>query len=676
MTLSPAGAPADEQGRTQTRARETPDDGSRWRIGGTLADRLEVIVPWLGYLALVVSGTTTSSLGLLSRNGRATATQWGESLPVRSDEWLTAAPLEMATLANGSTMHSPLSNGPDLIYQMSSGSPIESVLFLEGNLLRLGAWLPDSMLFAAFRGWSWLLLALALPPLLRRFGANRPMSWLAVALCMAAPAAVWWSFMPIRVLGIAAAGCHLLVLAAERAQRGHCWRGLGLAAAAGLFLPRLLTYYVPWSLTIGVPLVLATGIYLVSRREERRAAIVAIGAGAAVGLFLLVGTFWENWAALHAELNTVYPGLRRSSGAALEPFQLFGAPGLFDLESHVVGAGFNQSEISSAFLICGVVALLLWTRAWDHTASRARAAQVALGLFILVELSWITLAWGKLGEYVPGMSSLPPARVAQTIGFPAALLMCLVLSGWARSRSARGAERMSPELRHAVVVGAVVAVVTGYGASHLLGVIENMPVWQSTLAALITGMLAGLLTWRPANSLPVAVTSLVVVLAGVNANPVTFGLGEVRNGPAADRARALRSHSLAEDARVVSDSMLTNALLVANGVPTLGGYQVTGPIERAWAEVDPADRYEKIWNRGASYVLFSFDGRPGADPTVIEVQNDLIQVRTDACWLANSSFGVDRLVSPVAIDSRCADRIGQPLFWGGLKEFVYDLHPR
>ena len=83
----------------------------------------------------------------------------------------------------------------------------------------------------------------------------------------------------------------------------------------------------PWSVTIGVPLVLATGVFLVREQELRRPALLAIGAGALVSLVVLGGTFWENAAALTAELNTVYPGLRRTTGAALAPYQLFGAPG-------------------------------------------------------------------------------------------------------------------------------------------------------------------------------------------------------------------------------------------------------------------------------------------------------------------------------------------------------------
>ena len=318
----------------------TPDVPTTWRIRGSLADRLEVALPLLGYLAAVVSGMTTSSLGLL----RATPTgevagQLGEALPVRSDEWLTAAPIELATLANGSSMTTPLSQAPDLIYQVSSGSPFTSILFADGNLLRLGHWLPDAMLFAAFRGFPWLLLLLTLPPLLRRLGATRSLSWLAVALCFLAPASLWWSFMPIRILAFASAGCYVLVLARDRLGRGHLARGLLLAALAGLWLPRLVTFYVPWSLVVGVPLVLATAAFLLWDTRTRRPALLAIGAGAAVGVALLLLVFREQSSALHAELNTIYPGQRRLSGAALPPFQVLGAPGLAGLEGEMTPVG-------------------------------------------------------------------------------------------------------------------------------------------------------------------------------------------------------------------------------------------------------------------------------------------------------------------------------------------------
>lgn len=90
----------------------TSSDGSdgqgpkaRWRLAGGWADRLEVIVPVLVYLVMVLTGMTTSSLGLLLEDPtQPPDDQIGKSLPIRSDEWLTATPIELATLANGSAM--------------------------------------------------------------------------------------------------------------------------------------------------------------------------------------------------------------------------------------------------------------------------------------------------------------------------------------------------------------------------------------------------------------------------------------------------------------------------------------------------------------------------------------------------------------------------------------------
>ncbi|MEI2671870.1 MAG: hypothetical protein V9G13_12290 [Marmoricola sp.] len=93
------------------------------------------------------------------------------------------------------------------------------MLFVEGDLLRLGPWLPDAMVFAAVRAFPMLLLLLTLPPLMRRLGATRPLSWLAVVLAVFAPAAVWWSFWPVRIMAFAAAGSYLLVLARDRFER-------------------------------------------------------------------------------------------------------------------------------------------------------------------------------------------------------------------------------------------------------------------------------------------------------------------------------------------------------------------------------------------------------------------------------------------------------------------------
>ncbi len=623
-----------------------------------------MLLPLLVYAAVVLGSLSTSSLGLLSVDGAGQgSTQWGDSQPIRSDEWLTQTPIELSVLATGSSTAPLLSQDPDLIYQVSSGGVVESVLFHEGNLLRLGEWLPDEMLFAGFRAWPWLLLALALPPLLRRLGANRAMSWLGLVLVALAPASLWWSFMPVRIMAFAAAGSYVLWLARDRMVAGRRPTALMLAAVAGVLLARLVTYYVPWSLTLGVPLVLATGVAMVLEPRTRRATLLTVGAGAAVAVAVLAGTLWENAAALSAELNTVYPGLRRVTGETQTAAQLLGGPGLFEMESVGAPAILNQSEISSGFLVCALWAAIIWPRAWAAATSAQRGAIVTLAAATGLWSAWAMFAWGSLGEHLPLLSSVLPVRAAQTVGFPAALLLVLLAS-----------RLTSTTTRLATGAAAVCGVATAYGVGDLRRVMPAMPVWQVWVAVLGVAAVVYVVTRWPARSWPVAATLALCLLAGADTNPVVHGVGELRSSPAAQASRGLAARAAAEDVVVAANTPAANALLVANGVPMLSGYQVTGPIEDQWGEVDPTLQYEGVWNRGASYLLVVADG-PKDAPTVEATAPDVIVVHADACWLADSDLGVGYLVSSVEVGGRCVTEV-RTMTWNGGPQYVYALRPR
>ncbi|UUZ60013.1 hypothetical protein LP418_03075 [Nocardioides sp. B-3] len=309
------------------------------RPWGTIAG---IVIPLALYVIVVLSGASLSSLGVASMREEPTAplgTQWGEARDIRSDEYFTQSSQELAVPATGHSTHSLLARGPDITFRVSSGQLAESVLFTENNLLRLGPWLPDEQLFAAVRGFSLLLLALTLPPLLRRFGATTPTARLAVGLTIPAPVSLWWSLTPVRLISHASAGCLFLLLAHEQwvraADRGRtALRRTGasaLAAAGGIMLARFATNYVPWYITIGLPLVIATGLYLV-REAPRRPAFIVLGAGAASGAAVLGATLWQNWSAIEATLNTLYPGQRRETGVMADAWAIFGTLGLYRLQ--------------------------------------------------------------------------------------------------------------------------------------------------------------------------------------------------------------------------------------------------------------------------------------------------------------------------------------------------------
>ncbi|HEX2893873.1 MAG TPA: hypothetical protein VHO29_07705 [Marmoricola sp.] len=644
---------------------DSTDERSRFRRG--FVDRIEVLVPLVGYLLVTLAGVTTSSLGIAALRARPNhplGTMLGVARAIRSDEWLTGAPIEAGVMVHGTPVVSPLAQAPDLIFQVSSGGFMETLLFFEGNLLRLGPWLPDAMLFAAFRAFPFLLVMLTLPPLLRRFGATRSLSWLGVVLTLMAPAAIWWSFIPVRPLAFGVAGSYLLVLSRDRFVQDSWLPGTLWATAAGFCIARLGTYYVPWSLTIGIPVVAATSAYLLANRKTWRSGLRTLATAAAVSVILLAGTFFENRDALRAELGTLYPGLRRTTGAARSPYELFGAPGLSMMQSSVEPILSNKSEISSALLVTAVCAILLWAhRRPSLSASRVWATRV-FAAFTIVWSSWAMVDWGSLGTHVPGLNLVPSQRAAQTVGFIAALLACVVVG----QATVRARDRIWP------VAGLLTAILTAYGVSDLAKAFpHNLSTTNVWLSALVTGALVAAVTKWPHHWAPTVAVATALLLIGGAVNPILFGLGDLRATSAAKEARWLGDQVRADHAYVASDSPLTNALLVANGVPSLTGYQVTGPDRGAWHKLDPTNTYEDRWNRGASYLRMSFNRASGLPPIITNPTNDIINVSADPCDLGRT-FDLRYIISIDRLNQPCLREV-RTFRWSGTVNRVYAVNP-
>ena len=93
---------------------------------------------------------------------------------------------------------------------------------------------------------------------------------------------------------------------------------LALAAVGGIALARLGTYYVPWSLTVGLPLVVAVGAWLVvDRSAPGRGWSCCSPARSAAGSCSVLTFGGELGTRSRATLDTAYPGLRRLTGDAM-----------------------------------------------------------------------------------------------------------------------------------------------------------------------------------------------------------------------------------------------------------------------------------------------------------------------------------------------------------------------
>lgn len=637
------------------------------RLRGSLPDRLEVVVPLVVYLAIVITGLTTSSLGISSLREdptRPLGSMVGETQSIRSDEWRTQTALELGTIALGEPNVSPLAHDPDLVFQLTSGNIFESVLFAEATLLSLGPWLPDAMVFSAFRAFTWLLLALTLPPLLRRFGATRTLSWLGFALCFLAPTSLWWSWTPIRILGFTSAGCYLLVIAHGLLARQRKALATVAAAAGGILLARLGTFYIPWCITIGLPLALGTAGWLLTRRPRRTGAVV-LGTGVLGGAVVLAGAVAANWDALQATLATAYPGQRASSGAALSVFQLLGAPGLFEAARGAPPVLLNSSELASGYLVCGVWAGLLWRHMDPAARDGSRVVVHTLAACLAVWTAWVTIGWGGFGGHLPLLNRVPAERAGQTVGYLAVLLLVLVLCR-VPERRARSA---------AVPAAAVCAALTAYGLSDLQRALPELGVGAVWGVAAIVGLLCWAATRFSRRAAPTVAIAVAAALAGLHVNPLIFGVGDLRDSRASEVVREYARQARAESVNFVTDSGELDVLTVGNGAPSITGYQVTGPRRAAWRVLDPTGRYEENWNRGASYLIMAFDGPEDGPPVIDNVGRDVIYVHVDPCWLVEQSLDVGYLLSAAELRRPCL-RVEEHLLWGGVPTYLYSLRER
>jgi len=614
------------------------------------------------YVAAVLSGATTSSLGISSLRvnpGAPTSDQIGTPLAIRTDEWLTETPLDLATLTDGTRADTPLSTSADLLSQIPSNLP-ESVVFWDGDLLRLGSVFPSQMLFAA---WWWLptlLVLLCLPPLLMRLGATRELAWLAAVVTVAAPASAWWSLSPVRLLGFAIAGCLAMLVAADRLGERRYARAALFGAIAAVLFSRLPTSYVPWALTTAVPLVLATtGLLVWSPRN--RLSIVGLSVGVLLGAALLWGLMaLVDSAAVHAELNTVYPGLRRETGMLQGPHLLFGAPVLGYLQTGNMPVGTNQSELSSAYTFAAVWAGLLWLAVkrprWDRTA--VPAAVLAISCVVL--LIWCLVNLGSFGEALPLLNRIIPSRAAQTVGYPAFMLLTLVLGR---------TESLVP-VRVAAAIAAACGLLAVYGGSGVQAVMPSLPTSYVVLASVVVVLVVFVVTCWPRSPWVALGVGVIVVAQVITVNPLIFGLGDLHGSSAARRAVQLRREAIRNGSYWVTDSMYTDALMLANGVPLLSGHQLVGPVTSEWLKLDPDRTYETAWNRGASYLIFVWTS--SQTPVITNPDPDVIQVSVDPCTLRSRGFNLAGVVSTASLHQACLVP-ERPFTFSGTTNYVYAL---
>lgn len=620
-----------------------------------------LIVPIGIYLVLSLCGITQSSIGsdtLREDVKHPTGLMIGQPREVRSDEFLTSTPLAVGVTATGNTDYlNPLAAPQGFLTGLPSG-PVSSVVLLDGTVLRLGPWLPDQMLVAA-RWWlPFLLLVLSAPAFFESLTGRRSVGYFAAALVVLSPASAWWSFAPVSVLAFVIAGAAALQKAVRAATDNRRAATVGWVVLSAVLVARSTMTYQPWVIVLGPAVLLTAVVGCIGSTALRKRALVTIGVTGSLTLALLVGVLFENRAALEAVLNTVYPGKRVAEGGP-SPFQeIFGATDLGSLAEATVVNGTNSSEISSAFTVCFVVALLLLVRGMTYHNAGHRVAVAVLAVVSTFWFCWSAVNVSSFGGRLPIVNMVPFGRAADIVGVLAILLLCLVLPG-ARSRNSVG---------FSLVVTTASTAVAGY-AGWLVRT-RNLPqlsIFDICVSSALLAVALFTVSLRPRAWFGYVLASSLALLLVWNVNPVLFGLADLRGSQLATQFKKAGLEARADGAVWVTDAGPVDTLLMANGVPSLSGRQVAGPDKKAWKTLAP-DADEKAWNRGGAYIYFQW-----SDSRRLVLSNpspDAIVVVGSPCTVAAREPRLSTVIASHELNLPCLKPQGT-FTWGAAPRWRY-----
>ncbi|WP_457110195.1 DUF7657 domain-containing protein [Marmoricola sp. URHA0025 HA25] len=616
------------------------------------------------FVLFALAGLTTSSIGALREDpGHPAGTEIGAPLPIRADEFMTESPIGLGWIASGSRgIDNPLSVAPNFFQQLPSG-PVSGVVFFDGTVAMLGPWLPDAMLFAA-RWWlPTLLLVIGLPIWFRQVTGTMRWGYLATVVVLFSPSNMWWSGRPVNTLGFMFAGCALLLAGHDLLTRGRTARAVGLFLASAVLMARFPSYYQPFAIILGFPVLLATLAFLWARTGALKEKAIAVLVTGGVGALLTAGTMLENLDAIKSGLGTVYPGERVSTGEAQSFGKVFGAPVLGSLE-HVQGTlvNTNATEASSSFIVLFLVAGLLWlARGWRGERP-ARWAFVVWMAFTAIWLAWCTVDFGSIGSHLPLAKLVPAIRAANDVGFLAVIAFFLLMAQWRPEHVRR------PIL---VIAAAVAGVVTYFaGVSWRDNGIPALTHVTILVAAAVAGAVVFLLLRWPGHWIPWVATAASVVSLTAMVNPLELGLADLRGSGTARFMIDAGKESRAGHDLWASDDPTFDALMFATATPALSSRQQVGPHDAEWLKLDPGGAHREIWNRGGSYVRFTWTQDQQivwSNPTI-----DQIVMAVSPCAVARQEPRLRYVVSVRRLDDSCL-RLSRKLLWSGRPHFVYEV---
>jgi hypothetical protein len=585
---------------------------------------------------------------------------------VRSDEWLVQSSWVVSQSQQGfAPLNETFPGGMDATVQNDLPSwdwstifrpHVAGLLFLpldQGMAIRW--WVPALALLAG----CYVFVVSLLP--------RRPITAVALSLCMFFTPLIQWWFVPTTLWPVALAflGATAVVWAIKdpRLWVRVVWAGLAAYVAVATAMSIYAPFIVPAALVL---LFFSVGYVLDAVRGgrisfgaslKRLVPLFSAFAAAAVVLVVWILTRLSTIAAL---FTTVYPGQRLEATGASWGQDILGLvagplDGLLWWGNNPALGG-NQSESSSVLLICVfLLPIMVWliVQRW-RTEKRLDWTMTMVVACIAVVTAFLFIPGWDAVAHLLLLDRSTDSRMRLAYAILAIVSVVLVIARLDAS------ERRAPWLASIVTTGFTALAIAGVAFAAYQrdpALVLAHRTWIAVAIAILAGIF--LLTRKRATlgSGALLIASLGV---GLLVNPLYVGVFDL-NETAVGKSVAATNAS-APGTWVGIGQAIPTAVLVESGVRALNGVQ-TYPPAQMWDAIDPAHRYETEWNRLANVNWAAGQGEPSVSNPV----RDQILATFDSCS-AFAASNVKYVLAERPIPQACLTllhevRQGQSQFW-------------
>jgi hypothetical protein len=621
------------------------------------------VVAFVLFFILGFSSINQSSLNTITTDGNfqkiQTYSESGLSIGphrfIRSDEFLRFAPYQIAVARTGADdFQTPFSIASGLT--LNNPSKTIDIFLNPERWLPLHLNLPVSVAFSLLWWTPFLMLFLGVIFFLRTIGKPTKYAIPFFILLAFAPSAAWWSFSLVPIIGKVLWGLAFLVKRDESTVKSKLSMIL-----SGYFLAGSATYYQPWVLvllTVSFPMVFS---YLAATRNTVYA-LVRSGISLVIALIFYGTYFFFNYSNFQILQETVYPGMRRTTGGGVSVWHLFSSPFLIVNQFPVEILNTNLSEITTGLLIVGLIvalfsAIVLVTR--GGTSPNLVATAVG-GLFLLFWICWATINFGKFGESLFLVNRVPGFRVAGIIGTCAVLIMLF--------SDLKSFDTADTKLKSFIAIFTfLVCFQSGILLKNMH--IPSLSSWIILPISISISVFVFIYFSSKWNFLSTVMLAVMTLSSTILVNPINFSVGEY-DGSIVKRIVFEEKKSSGYWA---ADSLYTSALLLSTGVKSLSGQQFTGPNSTYWEKLDRDGIFKEQWNRGGSYLFFRWGNKN--EFTISNPNKDIILISDDPCSSRMASLGLKYFIQtegqPI---HNCADLI-YSFKYAGVPTALFKIRP-